>query len=75
MLTPRETIDLAAFLQLDFNNHKRTQLVTTILDSLGLKVVESRTIGDQMASQVGMIGSFTSGCLSGGERRRLSVGE
>jgi len=72
MLTARETIKLAAFLQLDIDEFATLTLVDNILDSLGLRNVESRRIGDQMNSQRGSIGS-SGGCLSGGERRRLSV--
>ena len=74
MLTPRETINLAAFLQLDIDRYEREDLVDNILDSLGLRSVESRKIGDQITGQAGNSGSG-GGCLSGGERRRLSVGK
>jgi ABC-type multidrug transport system ATPase subunit len=66
MLTPREILNLAAFLQLDLDQSDQDKIVGNILDSLGLKSVESRRIGDQAGS--------SSGHLSGGERRRLSAG-
>ena len=66
MLTPRETVDLAAYLQLgrEWKRTERTALVDSILDSLGLRKVEHRQIG----------ATDGAGGLSGGERRRLSVG-
>lgn len=56
MLTVRETVELAAFLQLGGDGADRRRVVDGILDSLGLSAVENRRIG----------------FLSGGERRRLS---
>jgi len=77
MLTPRETIDLAAYLQLvDLNKEDRKILVESLLDSLGLRHIATRTIGDSGdSSSSGSLGltSGSNGCLSGGERRRLSV--
>jgi len=68
MLTPKETINLAAFLQLSkLERETRGELVDHILDSLGLRDVESRRIGHPDD-----LGGFY-GCLSGGQRRRLSV--
>lgn len=78
MLTPRETIQLAAFLQLKIDEEattiettttRREEAVDRILDSLGLRDAESRRIGQPDDLR----GFF--GCLSGGERRRLSVGK
>lgn len=75
MLTPRETVNLAAFLQLNLGKIEQDMLVDQILDSLGLRHVESMTIGDQMSSHSGTILGSSGGCLSGGERRRLTVDE
>jgi len=68
MLTPKETIELAAILQLPSSKHERQNTVDNILGSLGLKAHENRRIGERV------IGSSNKGGLSGGERRRLSVG-
>jgi len=60
MLTPKETIDLASYLQLAQDSKmKRQALSQEIIEGLGLSHVQERRIG---------------GGLSGGERRRLSVG-
>lgn len=79
MLTPRETLDLATFLQLDIHTSDRERIIDQTLDQLGLKHVESRKIGD---AGIGNSDSGSSGggrgdggSLSGGERRRLSVGK
>jgi ABC-type multidrug transport system ATPase subunit len=71
-LTPRETVNLAAFLQLDHGADEQNQLVDNILDSLGLRHVEARSVGEQLS---GSYGKASGGSLSGGERRRLSVGK
>jgi len=65
MLTAREVLSLATFLQLNINHEEQQDLVDHIMDSLGLRHVESNRIGSQAGS-----GSCR---LSGGERRRLSV--
>lgn len=64
MLTPRETMNLATFLQLDLNKIEQEKLVDTTLDKLGLRHVEHMSIGNE---------GHHHGCLSGGERRRLSI--
>ena len=75
-LTPRETVKLAAFLQLDQGADEQNRLVDSILDSLGLRNVEARSVGDQLNnSGGGVLGKKSGGSLSGGERRRLSVGK
>ena len=71
MLTPRETLNLATYLQLGINKSQRDILVDRTLDKLGLRHVESRRIGNPT---LGSSGNISSGSLSGGERRRLSVG-
>ena len=71
MLTPRETLYLATFLQLNLNQAERDVLIDDTLDKLGLRHVESRQIGSPI---IGDSGSIIGGSLSGGERRRLSVG-
>jgi ABC-type multidrug transport system ATPase subunit len=72
MLTARETIELAAFLQLPGHQRKkeRKHTVNTILESLGLKAHQHRRIGERVTGGT----STSKGGLSGGERRRLSVG-
>jgi ABC-type multidrug transport system ATPase subunit len=65
MLTTREAVDMAAFLQFpQLRKSKRDELVESSLDALGLKTVQHRPIGDRTTG---------SGGLSGGEKRRLSV--
>lgn len=64
LLTPRETMNFATFLQLDLNPKEHQKIVDTTLDKLGLRHVENMTIGHA---------THHHGCLSGGERRRLSV--
>ena len=71
MLTPRETLHLATFLQLGLDKGDRKRLVDQTLDKLGLRHVQSRRIG---SPSIGESGNIKSGSLSGGERRRLSVG-
>ena len=72
MLTPRETLHLATYLQLNLDTFERENLIDDTLDKLGLRHVESRQIGSPI---IGDSGSVTAGSLSGGERRRLSVGK
>ena len=68
MLTPRETLDLAAYLQLSgCDAAERRRVVDNMLDSLGLSAVSDRSIGDRT------MGGGDGGGLSGGERRRLSL--
>jgi len=105
MLTPRETIDLAALLQLHperYTDSQREAIVNRILESLGLKADQHRIIGERMigaatTTATRFLPSFSpkayiypsvstsaiettpstsaiGGGLSGGERRRLSVG-
>jgi ABC-type multidrug transport system ATPase subunit len=65
MLTTREAIDMAAFLEFPhLPKSKRNKLVDSSLDALGLASVQNRPIGDR---------SLGRGGLSGGEKRRLSV--
>ena len=64
MLTARETMNLATFFQLDVNKVEHEKLVDNTLDKLGLRHVEHMRIGDE---------GHHNGCLSGGERRRLSI--
>ena len=71
MLTPRETLHIATFLQLDVDRLEREILISNTLDKLGLRHVQTRRIGDPTYSHSGNVAS---GSLSGGERRRLSVG-
>ena len=64
MLTVKETLELAAFLELpQFTELQRLRRVNGILDSLGLSKLKDRKIGDSAMHQG----------LSGGERRRLSL--
>ncbi|KAL7498623.1 hypothetical protein ACHAWT_007797 [Skeletonema menzelii] len=84
MLSPRETLELAAKLQnAEIDNNK--ELVERKLSSLGLLHVADRRIGDRTRLDGGgggggfglrrankRVGGASSG-LSGGERRRLSV--
>ncbi len=73
MLTPRETLNIATFLQLGgIDESEREVLIDNTLDKLGLRHIESRRIGDPV---IGHSGNIASGSLSGGERRRLSVGK
>jgi len=65
MLTTREAVDMAAFLEFpNLSKSKRDELVDSSLDALGLKKVQHRPIGDRTLGRGG---------LSGGEKRRLSV--
>jgi ABC-type multidrug transport system ATPase subunit len=69
MLTPNETVDLASYLQLaQYSKTKRQALSQEIIEALGLSHVQKRRIG-------GGRWSFSGASLSGGERRRLSVGK
>jgi ABC-type multidrug transport system ATPase subunit len=66
MLTVRETLELAAVLELPHSAEaERTQRVGSILDSLGLTQLQHRLVGDST-------GPFRNE-LSGGEKRRLSL--
>lgn len=65
MLTTREAVDMAAFLEFpNLPKSKRDELVDSTLDALGLSKVQNRPIGDRTLGRGG---------LSGGEKRRLSV--
>jgi ABC-type multidrug transport system ATPase subunit len=68
MLTVRETLELAAYLDFPSKSKKELDefLIDRNLDALGLAKVAHRGIGDR--TQVAGAG------WSGGERRRLSVG-
>ena len=73
MLTPRETLDLAAYLQLSgCDGATRRQIVDSVLAALGLTSVADRTVGGRSLDG-GMIAGGGRGGLSGGERRRLSL--
>lgn len=69
MLTPYETLDLAAKLQLPCHvrDEERESIVNQLMDSLGLSRVKHRRVGDRK------VGGEGGGGLSGGEMRRLSV--
>ena len=68
MLTTRETLELASFLEVPHVSRKvRSMKVDSTLDALGLRHVAHRAIGDSSAGSGGPR-------LSGGEKRRLSVG-
>ena len=64
MLTPREVLYLASFLQLSVPPSTRAQIVDRTIESLGLQHIQYNSIGDRQ----------TSSGISGGERRRLAVG-
>ena len=69
-LTPKETLSLATFLQLtSLGIEDRKERVRNIMTELGLSRVEHRLTGESASSSW----SRDNG-LSGGERRRLSVG-
>jgi ABC-type multidrug transport system ATPase subunit len=64
LMTVKETLDLAAFLQLPtFSKRQRQRRVKSILTSLGLKDLQHRRVGE----------SSNQRSLSGGEKRRLSL--
>ena len=64
MLTVRETLELAAFLELPTaTKSDRSQRIQATMDSLGLSRLKDRKIGDATIHQG----------LSGGEKRRLSL--
>jgi ABC-type multidrug transport system ATPase subunit len=85
LLTVRETIELAAFLEVpDLAPNRRKERVQSLLDGLGLAGVSSSLVGDPSASGPAVAiaaaaaagdprGRPRGGRLSGGERRRLSV--
>ena len=63
MLTPRETVSLASFLQLRIPSSARAKIVDRTIESLGLSHVQHYRVGDRR----------TGSGLNGGERRRLAV--
>lgn len=65
-LTVRETLTFASYLKIDDRDEDRASVVEAILLDLGLKEAAETRVGD--ASVGGIRG------ISGGERRRLSVG-
>ena len=66
MMTTQETLELAAFLEVPhISDRVRSMRVHSSLDALGLRHVAHRAIGDA---------NLGGARLSGGERRRLSVG-
>ena len=65
-LTPKETLNLATFLQLSKGKQGREHMVSKIMSELGLTKVQNLMIGENEIT--------SSQRLSGGERRRLSVG-
>jgi ABC-type multidrug transport system ATPase subunit len=66
MLTVKETLEMAAFLELPhFTERQRQAQVRATMDSLGLRSVEHRAVGDPSIMH--------KGGLSGGELRRLSL--
>ncbi|KAI2491200.1 ABC-2 type transporter [Fragilaria crotonensis] len=68
LLTVRETMELAAYLEYPNSpKSKRSDLIDRTLDALGLASVAHRHVGEDRSSRTGA-------GLSGGERRRLSVG-
>lgn len=71
-LSVKETVNLAAFLQLELNKDDQTALVHNVIDSLGLRKVEFMRIGEQ-GHENNSLSSNKFGKLSGGELRRLSV--
>jgi len=73
MLTPRETLNLAAFLELPhWDENERKDLVHIQLESLGLLNVADNYIGADDDSAVPTFAS-SQHRLSGGEKRRLTV--
>lgn len=68
-LTVKETLDMAAFLELPhLSMTERTEVAKNCLDSLGLAGLQSRPVGSPKASRTN-----DGVTLSGGEMRRLSV--
>lgn len=73
LLTVRETLQLAAFLELPHVSESQRDLkVNDLLERLGLAAVADQRIGSSASDSRGGGGS-SDGRLSGGERRRLSV--
>lgn len=65
MLTPREILSFAAFLQLPIScKSSRDFIVDKTISSLGLEHIQHNIVGDRRLGQG----------ISGGEKRRLSVG-
>eukprot|EP00978_Attheya_sp_CCMP212_P026572 scaffold87617_cov61-Attheya_sp.AAC.8 len=71
MLSPRETLDMAASLQLNLGKEEISEKVSRVVDSLGLAKVQHRPIGNRQSDGQGHDSGGAG--LSGGERRRLSV--
>ena len=72
-LTPRESLQLAAFFELPhWTDAERQQLVEHQLESIGLHAVQNHRIGSMDESLIPTFGN-TNQRLSGGERRRLTV--
>lgn len=68
-LTVKETLDMAAFLELPhLSLSERDEVAKNCLDSLGLAGLQSRPVGSPKASRTN-----DGATLSGGEMRRLSV--
>eukprot|EP00980_Cylindrotheca_fusiformis_P013319 scaffold3389_cov119-Cylindrotheca_fusiformis.AAC.11 len=66
MLTVKETLEMAAFLELPlFTEKQRKARVRATMDSLGLRKIENRAVGGPP--------NTNKGSLSGGEQRRLSL--
>ena len=78
MLTPYESLMLAATLEYEkkgygYDKNDIRQEVDGLLRSLGLWHVRHRRIGDRSSGGGDGSNNKQGGCLSGGERRRLSV--
>ena len=82
LLTVRETMELAAYLEVPKKSKAdRLDVIDRTLDALGLASVAHRRVGDRSGSGggggmsgIGGVGGNGGVGLSGGERRRLSVG-
>jgi len=63
MLTPREILSIASFLQLSEPESVRELIVDRTIEALGLSSVQHNRVGDR----------FSGSGISGGEKRRLAV--